>query len=276
MGDFRGFLKYKRKASGYRPVKDRLIDYSEVERRLPIGNRVEQAARCMDCGVPFCHWACPLGNIMPEWQDLIYRGDWQSAIDVLHSTNNFPEFTGRVCPALCEASCVLSLGDDPVTIRENELAVIEYAFEKGYIKPNPPKKRTGKNVAVIGSGPAGLACADQLNKAGHSVTLFESDEKVGGLLRYGIPDFKLDKKTIDRRVDILIKEGIEIKTNTTVGKDISAAELKKSYDAICLTVGSRQPRDLTIEGRALEGVYFAMEYLTVQNKANDVSLRTVG
>ncbi|MFA5928038.1 MAG: NAD(P)-binding protein, partial [Candidatus Margulisiibacteriota bacterium] len=228
MGATDGFLKIKRKNSGYRPKDERLKDFAEVEVSLPEEERVKQASRCMDCGVPFCHWACPLGNIMPEWQDLIYRGEWKNAIIKLQETNNFPEITGRICPALCEASCVLGLGDDPVTIRENELAVTEYAFANGYIKPRPPKKRSGKKVAVIGSGPAGLAAADTMNKLGHSVVIFEQDSKAGGLLRYGIPDFKLDKKVIDRRLEILHQEGIAIKTHIQVGRELSGQELLKT------------------------------------------------
>ena len=272
MGNPQGFLNHKRQNSGYRTKENRINDYQEVEKQLSEDERIVQASRCMDCGVPFCHWACPVGNIMPEWQDFIYQGDWQKAIDKLQSTNNFPEFTGRVCPALCEPSCVLSLGDDPVTIRENELSVIEYAFKEGYIKPNPPQQRTEKKVAVIGSGPAGLATADQLNKLGHTVTIFEQDEAVGGLLRFGIPDFKLDKQIIDRRVNILIQEGIEIITNTTVGKDISIKDIQKDYDAVCITTGAKQPRDLPVPGRELKNIHFAMDYLTQQNRPSNPRL----
>ncbi|OHD14165.1 MAG: glutamate synthase [Spirochaetes bacterium GWB1_36_13] len=266
MGNPKGFLTIKRKESGYRPVEERLQDYSEVEKELPEKERKDQAARCMDCGVPFCHWACPVGNVMPEWQDMIYKGDWKAAYDILQETNNFPEFTGRVCPALCEPSCVLSVNDDPVTIRQNELAVIEKAFQEGYIKANPPKVRTGKKVAVIGSGPAGLACSDILNKKGHSVTLFEAEDEVGGYLRFGIPDFKLNKKMIDRRVNLLKEEGIEIMTGKTVGKDISIKDLKKKYDAVCITIGAREARDIKIDGRDLKGIHFAMDFLGQQNK----------
>ncbi len=266
MGDAKGFLKVKRQDSGYRPVEERLQDFSEVEKQLPEAERVLQASRCMDCGVPFCHWACPVGNIMPEWQDHVFKGEWKRAYDVLQETNNFPEFTGRVCPALCEASCVLGLNDDSVTIRENELAVIEKAFTEGYVKANPPKVRTGKRVAVVGSGPSGLACADQLNKAGHTVTLFEAEDEVGGYLRFGIPDFKLCKKMIDRRVNIMKEEGLTIKTGVKVGVDVTVAQLKKDFDAVCLTIGAREPRDLKIEGRDLKGIYFAMDYLRQQNK----------
>ncbi|MFH0974975.1 MAG: glutamate synthase subunit beta [Spirochaetota bacterium] len=264
MGNPSGFLNIKRKEGGYRPVEERVHDYREVEVDLPEDARKEQASRCMDCGVPFCHWACPVSNIMPEWQDKIYQGDFKSAYEMLQETNNFPEFTGRVCPAPCEASCVLSINDDAVTIRNNELFVIEKAFKEGYVKPKVPSERTGKKIAVIGSGPAGLACADLLNKAGHTVVLYEADDAVGGYLRYGIPDFKLDKNIIDRRVDILKQEGLIIKTGTKIGKNIS--DLKKEFDAVCITAGARQARDLNIPGRDLKGIYFALEYLSQQNK----------
>lgn len=266
MGDPLGFLKIPRIESGYRPVEERLNDYSEVEKSLSEGDRRLQASRCMDCGVPFCHWACPLSNIMPEWQDMLYRGRWNDAYAILNETNNFPEFTGRVCPAPCEASCVLALHDAPVTIRQNELAVIEKAFAEGYVKAQPPKKRTGKKVAVIGSGPTGLACADMLNKKGHSITVFESADSVGGYLRYGIPDFKLDKRIIDRRVKLLREEGVEFITGIEVGKDVDAASLHKKFDALCIAIGSREPRDLPIEGRELDGIYLAMTYLEQQNR----------
>lgn len=266
MGNPKGFLNIRRMESGYRPVEERVNDYREVEILLPESERELQASRCMDCGVPFCHWGCPVENIMPEWQDMIFRKDWKAAYDILKETNNFPEFTGRVCPAPCEASCVLSINDEPVTIRQNELAVIEKAFELGYVKPEPPLSRTGKKVAVVGSGPTGLACADMLNRAGHSVTVFESEDSVGGYLRFGIPDFKLDKRIIDRRVDILKAEGIEFKTCITVGRDISSDELTKNFDAVMLGIGAREPRDLNIGGRTLRGIYLAMEYLEQQNK----------
>jgi len=265
MGNPRGFLDIRRKESGYRPVEERIQDYREVETELPEEIRKQQASRCMDCGVPFCHWACPIANIMPEWQDMIYRGDYKSAYEILQETNNFPEFTGRVCPALCEASCVLSINDDAVTIRNNELFVIEKAFKEGYVKPRPPETRTGKKVAVIGSGPAGLACADFLNKSGHTVVLFEAEDSVGGYLRFGIPDFKLDKSIIDRRVDILQKEGLIIKTGTKVTGDM-LSRMRNEYDAVCITIGAREPRDLNLPGRELKGIHFAMEYLAQQNK----------
>ncbi len=269
MADPKGFIKIKRKPAGNRPILERKDDYSEVEQVLNSEDRQLQASRCMDCGIPFCHWGCPVDNLIPEWNDLLYKGDWKGASERLHYTNNFPEFTGRICPAPCEHSCVLNIGEDPVTIRENEAAIVEKAFLEGYIKPVPPKARSGKKVAVIGSGPAGMAAADQLNKAGHSVTLFEKEKKVGGLLRYGIPDFKLNKHTIDRRLKILMAEGIEIKTGTEVGKDITGKELLAKYDAICLAIGAMHPRDMDIPGREFDGIHFAMDFLTQQNKVND-------
>jgi len=266
MGDPKGFIKIQRKEAGNRPIPERIYDFSEVEQTLNTEDRKLQAARCMDCGIPFCHWGCPVENIIPEWNDAVYKGEWKRAIDLMHATNNFPEFTGRICPAPCEHACVLNIEGSPVTIRENEVAIAEYAFAEGYIKPNPPKKRSGKTVAVIGSGPAGLAAADQLNKAGHLVTIFEKDDALGGLLRYGIPDFKLSKVVIDRRMNIFEQEGIIFKTGVEAGKDISAQELLEKFDAICLTVGAMKPRDLPVEGRNLKGVHFAMEFLTQQNK----------
>ena len=265
MGDPKGFINVKRREAGYRLVEERVNDYSEEEKHLPDDARRLQASRCMDCGVPFCHWACPVSNVMPEFQDRVYRGDWKGAYDILQETNNFPEFTGRVCPALCEAS-VLAIGDDAVTIRQNELAVIEKAFSLGLVKPEPPLHRTGKTVAVIGGGPAGLACANLLNKAGHTVTLFESADSVGGYLRYGIPNFKLNKYVIDRRVNLLIEEGLIIKTGITVGKDIPVSGLRKEFDAICIAVGAREVRDLPIEGKNLQGIHLALDYLTQQNR----------
>jgi glutamate synthase (NADPH) small chain len=266
MGDPKGFIKIGRKESGYRTLNERLNDYSEVEQTLNEEDRKQQAARCMDCGIPFCQWGCPVMNNMPEWQDAIYKGEWKKAIDLLHVTNNFPEFTGRICPAPCEASCVLAINEEPVTIRENEAAAAEKGFEQGFIRAQPPKIRTGKKIAVIGSGPAGLACADLLNKAGHWVTVFEKDDVPGGLLRYGIPDFKLAKHIVDRRLKVLLDEGMEFKTNTLVGVDISPEEMLNTYDAVCLAVGAMKPRDLIVEGRELQGVHFAMDYLTQQNR----------
>ena len=269
MTDITGFLKYKRKDAGNRPKHERIRDYSEVEQTLNTEDRIIQAARCMDCGIPFCHWGCPCDNLIPEWNDLIYKGDWKGAYNRLISTINFPEFTGRICPAPCEHACVLNINQEPVTIRENEVAIVEKAFSEGYIKPQPPKTRTGKKVAVIGSGPSGMAAADLLNKAGHLVTLFEKDEKAGGLLRYGIPDFKLDKSTVDRRLNVMIQEGLIVKTGIEVGKDIAPNELLEQFDAICIAIGAMQPRDLIIKGREKKGIHYAMDFLSQQNRIVD-------
>ncbi len=268
MGNPKGFLLISRKTAGYRPLNERIYDFGEVEQTLNEQDRQDQASRCMDCGVPFCQWGCPVMNNMPEWQDAIYRGDWKNAIDLLHVTNNFPEFTGRVCPAPCEHACTLNIQNDPVTIRENEAAAAEKGFELGFVVAHPPKTRTGKKIAVVGSGPSGLACADLLNKWGHEVTVFEKDDAIGGLLRYGIPDFKLNKIVIDRRLEILLEEGINFRTQVNVGKDITGAELLEEFDAICLTIGAMKPRALTCEGADLEGIHFAMDFLTQQNRAN--------
>jgi len=268
MADPKGFLKIRRKEAGNRPIRERIIDFSEVEQVLNSEDRRLQASRCMDCGIPFCHWGCPVDNLIPEWNDLLYKGEWKLAVERLLSTNNFPEFTGRICPAPCEHSCVLALHASPVTIRENEVAIIEHAFAEGYIKPQPPLVRTGRKVAVIGSGPAGMACADLLNKSGHLVTLYEKDEFGGGLLRYGIPDFKLAKFVVERRLGFMREEGVNIITNTEVGKDIAVEMIMNDYDAVCIAIGSQQPRDLKVEGRNLKGIHFAMDYLTQQNKVN--------
>lgn len=266
MDDLNRFLKIKRQKSLYRSARERIKDYKEVS--LPRDNEKsqEQASRCMDCGTSFCHWGCPIGNYIPDWNNLLFTGHWQKAADLLSATNNLPEITGRLCPALCEYACVLGVTDDPVTIRENELAIIEHAFKMGYIKPVIPAKRTGKKTAVIGSGPAGLSCADQLNKAGHKVVVFEKDDKLGGILRYGIPDFKLEKWVIDRRAGILRKEGIDFVTSMEVGKDYPSVKLKQEFDAVCLAGGCRVPRDLKIEGRDLKGIHFAMDYLIQSNR----------
>ncbi len=266
MGDIKGFLKVKRQTSKYRPICARIKDFSEVGILPEARHSQEQASRCMDCGTPFCHWGCPIGNYIPEWNDLVFRGHWQKAFKLLAATNNFPEITGRVCPAQCEYSCVLGINDDPVTIKENELAIIEYAFQKGLVKPNPPKKRTGKKIAVIGSGPAGLACADQLNKAGHLVVVFEKADKIGGILRYGIPDFKLEKWILERRIELLKKEGIVFNAGVCVGNQLKFKYLKKEFDAFCFATGVSAPRDLEIEGRDLNGIHFAMDYLTQVNR----------
>ena len=266
MGNPKGFMMIPRKESGYRPVKERIFDYGEVEQTLNENDRKLQASRCMDCGVPFCHWGCPVGSKIPEWQDSLYKGNYDEAYRILHSSNSFPEFTGRVCPAPCEKSCVLNIHEEPVTIRENECATVETAFDLGLIVARPPRVRTGKKVAIIGSGPAGLSAADKLNQAGHTVTVFEKNDAIGGLLRYGIPDFKLSKNVIDRRLALFLDEGITFKTNTSVGTDITSDELLEEFDAVVLAIGAEQPRDLTVEGRELGGVHFAMEYLTQQNK----------
>jgi glutamate synthase (NADPH/NADH) small chain len=226
----------------------------------------KQGARCMDCGIPFCHQGCPLGNIIPDWNDLVYRGQWQEAIDRLHATNNFPDFTGTLCPAPCEGACVLGINDDPVTIKAIELAIIDRAFQEGWIKPEPPKVLTGKKVAIVGSGPAGLAGAQQLRRAGHEVTVFERDDRIGGLLRYGIPEFKMEKKVLDRRLEQMKAEGVVFKANTHIGVNLPVEELRKNFDAILLAGGACAPRDLKVPGRGLKGVYFAMEYLTQSNR----------
>jgi glutamate synthase (NADPH/NADH) small chain len=268
MADASGFLKIKRKEAGNRPLNERICDHSEVEQVLNSEDRMLQASRCMDCGIPFCHWGCPVDNLIPEWNDLLYKGDWKGAYARLEATNNFPEFTGRICPAPCEHACVLNINQESVTIRENEVAIVEKAFSEGYVKPSPPKNRTGKTVAVIGSGPAGMAAADLLNKTGHTVTLFEKDEKAGGLLRFGIPDFKLSKAIIDRRLNLMVKEGLTIKTGITIGKDISGNELLEQFDAICITIGATHPRDINVPGREHTGIHFAMDFLTLQNRVN--------
>ena len=262
MGNPKAFLTIPRQEAGYRPVHDRITDFGEVEQTLNTSERKQQASRCMDCGVPFCHWACPLGNRPPEFQDALYKGKWKEAYEILSQTNDFPEFTGRICPALCEKSCVLKLAiDAPVTIREDEAAIIEAAFREGYIKPRT-YPRNGKKVAVVGSGPAGMAAANQLNRMGYEVTVFEKDEYVGGLLRFGIPNFKLNKAIIDRRVDIMAAEGITFKTSTP----IDVEHLPEGFDAYCICTGTPQARDLDIPGRDLKGIHFALETLAQQNR----------
>jgi glutamate synthase (NADPH/NADH) small chain len=266
MGNPKAFLTVKRKDAGYRPAQERILDFGEVEQTLNTEDRREQASRCMDCGIPFCHWGCPLGNKMPEWQEYIYKGNWKLAAEVLMQTNDFPEFTGRICPAPCEKSCVLSIHRAPVTIRENEASALEHAFNEGFIQPKAPAHRTGKKVAVIGSGPSGLAVANQLNQKGHDVTVYEKSANIGGLLRFGIPDFKLNKNIIDRRLKLMKAEGIKFVVATEIGKDIKGKDIVNEYDAICVAIGSQVPRNLPIEGCELKGVYYAMEYLTAQNK----------
>ena len=275
MGKPTGFLEYLRELPQDRSSTQRVSDWNEFHLRMPEENLRKQGARCMDCGIPFCHTGtllngmasgCPINNLIPEWNDLIFRGLWREAIERLHKTNNFPDFTGRVCPAPCEGSCVLGIIEPPVTIKNNEYAVIEKAFAEGWVVPNPPAVRTGKKVAVIGSGPAGLAAADQLNKAGHYVTVFERADRIGGLIMYGIPNMKLDKSVVDRRIDLLTKEGITFLTNTEVGKNHPIAKLQE-FDAVILATGATKPRDLPIEGRQLKGVHFAMEFLQANTQA---------
>lgn len=266
MGELKGFLKFRRRKSEARPVCERVKDFADVALLPKKEHSEEQASRCMDCGTPFCHWGCPVGNYIPEWNDAIFNKRWENAYQLLSAANNLPEITGRICPATCEYACVLGINDDPVTIRDNELAIIEYAFKHGLAKPREPGKRTGKQAAVIGSGPSGLTCADQLNRAGHKVIVFERDDKIGGILRYGIPDFKLDKKILDRRINLLRREGIEFKVLTDIGKDYPGAKLKREFDALVLAVGARLPRDLDIEGRGLAGIHLAMDYLIQSNR----------
>ncbi len=267
MGNPKAFITIGRKEGGYRPVSERIGDFGEVEQTLDENDRREQASRCMECGVPFCHWACPVSSKMPEWQDALYRGNWEEAYAILTTTNILPEITGRICPALCEKSCVLSIHNEPLTIRENECSVVEHAFELGIVIPRIPKKRTNFKVAVIGAGPSGISAADILNQAGHQVTVFEKDESVGGLLRFGIPDFKLNKGLIDRRIQILEAEGITFTTGVEVGKDVAGEKLMNDFDAVLITIGAAQPRDLKAEGRDLKGVYFALDFLKQQNRA---------
>jgi glutamate synthase (NADPH/NADH) small chain len=267
MGEVKGFLKYKRQEAGHRPVQKRITDFEELDLPLTPDQLRQQAARCMDCGIPFCHGVgCPLKNCVPDFNELVYKDRWKQACDLLHSTNNFPEITARVCPAPCETACTLSVSDEPVLIRHIEFQIAERGFENGWIKPQPPAKKTGKRVAIIGSGPAGLAAAQQLARAGHETVIFEKDEKIGGLLRYGIPDFKLGKNIIDRRLKQLSAEGVQFQTGVEVGEDISARYLRKMFDCVCLTMGAGKPRDLNVPGRGYENIVFAMEYLSLQNK----------
>ena len=266
MGKATGFIEIQRQKQPYRPVTERLRDWREVYLPYPDSELRNQAARCMDCGVPFCHQGCPLGNLIPDWNDLVYRDRWDAAIDRLHATNNFPEWTGRLCPAPCEGSCVLGINNSPVTIKAVEATIIERAFDDGRVVPRPPAVRTGKRVAVIGSGPAGLAAADQLNRAGHWVTVFERADRIGGLLRYGIPEFKLEKKYLDRRLRLMEQEGVMFRTKANVGVNVTLAEMREGFEAVVLAGGSTMPRDLTVPGRELAGIHFAMEYLTLQNQ----------
>jgi glutamate synthase (NADPH/NADH) small chain len=265
-GKATGFIEFSRVKPPSRPVDERVGDYRHVYYAYPADELTRQASRCMDCGIPFCHQGCPLGNLIPDWNDLVYRDNWRAAIDRLHQTNNFPEFTGLLCPAPCEGSCVLGINKDPVTIKSIELAIVDRAFDEGWIVPQPPAARTWKKVAIIGSGPAGLAAAAQLNRAGHSVTVFEKSDRIGGLLRYGIPEFKLEKRLLNRRLDLLSAEGVVFRTRVNVGEDVAASDLQREFDAILLAGGAGQPRDLDVPGRELSGVHFAMDYLTQQNR----------
>ncbi|APW60140.1 glutamate synthase subunit beta [Paludisphaera borealis] len=266
MGKPSGFIEFPRELPTRRPIPERVHDYLEVYNPFPDEKLKAQGARCMDCGIPFCHQGCPLGNLIPDWNDLVYRDQWRMAIDRLHETNNFPEFTGRLCPAPCEASCVLGINSDPVTIKQIEVGIIDRAWDEGWVQPEPPKTLTGKKVAVVGSGPAGLAAAQQLARAGHSVTVFERADRIGGLLRYGIPDFKMEKRVLDRRLVQMEAEGVVFKAGVNIGVDIPAEALLSDFDAVCLCGGATQARDLPIEGRTLGGILPAMDFLTPQNQ----------
>ncbi len=268
MGKPSGFLEHRREPIPHRPVAERVRDWREVQADFSEAQARTQGARCMDCGVPFCNNGCPLGNIIPDWNDLVYRGRWHEALERLHSTNNFPEFTGLVCPAPCEAACVLGINDDPVTIKQIEWEISRRGWEEGWIRPVLPERRSGRSVAIVGSGPAGLAAAQQLARAGHGVTVFEKSDRVGGLLRYGIPEFKLEKRLIEPRIEQMRAEGVSFQTGVHVGVDLSAADLRRSFDAVLLCTGSEQPRDLPIPGRDLRGIHYAMEFLTQQNHRN--------
>ncbi len=265
----RAFIEIGRVTPPRRPVAERVSDWKEVYRPFPEETVRQQASRCMDCGIPFCHNGCPLGNLIPDWNDLVYRGRWREAIDRLHATNNFPEWTGKLCPAPCEDSCVLNINSDPVTIKQMEWEIIKRSWEEGWIRAQPPKSRTGKRVAVVGSGPAGLAAAQQLNRAGHVVTVFERDDRIGGLLRYGIPEFKMDKALLERRLRQLAEEGIELLPNSNVGDNVSVEYLRSEYHAVVLATGALKPRDLHVPGRELWGIHMAMEYLTLQNRRGE-------
>ena len=269
MGKPTGFIEIQRKKHPTRNIGERLHDWNEVYLPYPEENLREQAARCMDCGIPFCHNGCPLGNLIPDWNDLVYRERWKAAIDRLHATNNFPEFTGRLCPAPCEGACVLGINNEPVTIKAIEVSIIDRAFDEGWVIAQPPETRTGRRIAVVGSGPAGLAAAAQLNRAGHTVTVFERADRIGGLLRYGIPQFKLEKQYLDRRLNLMTEEGVSFRTNANIGVNVPVGELKAEFDAIVLAGGATKPRDLPVPGRELKGIHFAMDYLTLQNRRNE-------
>jgi glutamate synthase (NADPH/NADH) small chain len=269
MGKPTGFIEIRRKKHPTRPVAERVQDWREVYLRYADPDLASQGARCMDCGIPFCHQGCPLGNLIPDWNDLVYRDRWKAAIDRLHTTNNFPEFTGKLCPAPCEGSCVLGINEDPVTIKSIEATIIDRAWDEGWVVPQQPETRTWKKVAIVGSGPAGLAAADQLNRAGHSVTVFEKADRIGGLLRYGIPEFKMEKRFLDRRLKVMEAEGVVFRPGVNVGVDLTADRLKRDYDAVLLAGGAEKPRDLPVPGRELRGIHFAMDYLTLQNRRNE-------
>ena len=269
MGKPKGFLEIERQAAPKRPAGERVADWNEVYLPYATPDLQAQGARCMDCGIPFCHQGCPLANLIPDWNDLVYRGRWRGALDRLHKTNNFPEWTGRLCPAPCEGSCVLAIDGDAVTIKSVELSIVERGFAEGWIAPSPPAARTGKSVAIVGSGPAGLAAAEQLNRVGHTVTVFEKSDRIGGLLRYGIPEFKMEKRFLDRRLAVMEAEGVRFRTGVNVGAGVSAARLRDGHDALLLAGGAGRPRDLPVPGRELRGIHFAMEYLTQQNRRNE-------
>lgn len=266
MGKPTGFLEFHRAKQPYRPVKERVLDWKQVMASWADDALKQQASRCMDCGIPFCHQGCPLGNLIPDWNDLVYKNRWREAIDRLHATNNFPEFTGTLCPAPCEGACVLGINDDPVTIKAVELTIIDRAFKEGWVAPQPPVKLTGKKVAIVGSGPAGLAAAQQLRRAGHEVTVFERDDRIGGLLRYGIPEFKMEKRVLDRRLEQMRAEGVTFRTGAHIGVDLPVESLRKDFDAIVLTGGACHARDINVPGRELKGIHLAMEFLTQQNR----------
>jgi glutamate synthase (NADPH) small chain len=268
VGKVTGFKEFTRELPIRRPVGERVNDYFEVYYQFPEDKVRTQAARCMDCGIPFCHTGCPVNNIIPDWNDLVYRDHWKEAIRILHSTNNFPEFTGRICPAPCEAACVLGINEPPVTIKVIEKNIVERAWSEGWIQPEPPETRSGKRVAVVGSGPSGMAAAQQLNRAGHLVTLFEKNDRLGGLMRYGIPDFKMEKHVLDRRLEQMTAEGVRFETKAHIGGNIPAEDLRREFDAILLCGGAEAPRDLRVPGRELKGIHFAMEFLPQQNKRN--------
>jgi glutamate synthase (NADPH/NADH) small chain len=267
MGKPTGFKEYARKDRSYGNIEERVVHFNEFVIPLSDDDIHQQAARCMDCGIPFCHQGCPVNNLIPDWNDLVYQDDWQGALDALHSTNNFPEITGKICPAPCQESCTLNIDDAPVTIKTVECAIVDKGFAEGWVKPEIAQNKTGKRIAIVGSGPAGMAAAQQLVRVGHEVILFEKEERIGGLTRFGIPDFKLDKKLIDRRMEQMAAEGVEFKTNTHIGVDIAAKQLLADYDAVILTGGAEHPRDLPIAGRDLDGVHFAMDFLKANTKA---------